>query len=137
MLAAAVTKYEDYADSFVGQSSTSTQCCVMYILVNASVKLGKGKIAAQVGHAVQKTTERCVGTDKWTAYVHGSMPKVVLKVPTEEEFVTILDLTRAIRKSYIVDEGRTQCAPGTVTAVGYEPFFDEEVPPCFKTLKLL
>lgn len=136
MLAAAIPEYEDFAASFAGQG-TSNKRCMMYILVNKSVKLSAGKIAAQVGHAVQKTTERCVGTSKWTSYVQSSMPKIVLKVPSEELFVSILDQTKHIKKSYVVDEGRTQCLPGTVTAVGYDPLFDKEIPQCFRQLKLL
>ena len=132
-----IKEYEDYADSFEGQSSSTTvQRCVMYILVNKSIKLSSGKIASQVGHAVQKTTQRCLGTTKWVSYIHGGMPKIVLKVPTEEQFVTILDQTKSIYKSYVVDEGRTQCAWGTVTAVGYDPLFENEIPTCLKKLTL-
>lgn len=136
MLASAVTEYQDFADSFEGQQS-STRKCVMYILVNKSVKMSPGKIAAQVGHAVQKTTQRCSNTRKWRAYVGNGMPKIVLKIPSEELFVSILDQTKNIWKSYVVDEGRTQVAPGTVTAVGYDPLFENEVPSCLKRLKLL
>ncbi len=136
MLAAAIPEYADFDDSFTCQG-TSDKRCIMYILVNTSVKLNSGKIAAQVGHAVQKTTQRCLGTSKWSSYVQRSMPKVVLKVPTEELFVTILDQTKHIKKSYVVDEGRTQCASGTVTAIGYDPLFDGEIPSCIRQLKLL
>jgi len=77
----------------------------------------------RTGHAVQKTTQRCLGTQKWVHYVQGNMPKVVLKVPSEELFVAILDITYF----NVVDEGRTQCPPGTVTAIGYDPLFDTEI----------
>lgn len=136
MLTAAIPEYEDFDDSFIGQGGSNKRC-IMYILVNTSVKLSAGKIAAQVGHAVQKTTQRCLGTSKWVAYVQGSMPKVVLKVPSEELFVAVLDQTKHIKKSYVVDEGRTQCPPGTVTAIGYDPLFDKEIPQCIRQLKLL
>jgi peptidyl-tRNA hydrolase len=136
MLAAAIPEYHDYTRSFEGQQQNSIKC-VMYILVNTSVKLSPGKIAAQVGHAVQKTTQRCINTMKWQHYICACMPKIVLKVPSEELFVSILDQTKNIFKSYVVDEGRTQCAPGTVTAIGYDPLFEKEIPSCFKSLKLL
>ena len=137
-LSSIITEYRDYPTSFEGQSTDpNTKACKMYILVNTSVKLSAGKIAAQVGHAVQKTTTRCINTRKWSEYVRASMPKIVLKVPSEELFVSILDQTKCIFKSYVVDEGRTQCAPGTVTAVGYDPMYETEIPSCFKTLKLL
>ena len=50
-----IREYKDYADSFEGQlTSAIARRCVMYILVNKSVRLSSGKIASQVGHAVQK-----------------------------------------------------------------------------------
>ena len=132
-----IREYEDYVDSFEGQLALNTAPrCVMYILVNKSVKLSSGKLASQVGHAVQKTTQRCIGTAKWESYIHGRMPKVVLKVLTDEQFIDILNQTKSICKSYVVDEGRTQCKPDTVTAVGYDPLFDNEIPMCFKKLYL-
>jgi|SaaInlV_150m_DNA_4_1039716.scaffolds.fasta_scaffold18882_2 peptidyl-tRNA hydrolase len=137
LLTSVIREYDDYIDSFEGQlTSPTTRRCVMYILVNKSVRLSSGKIASQVGHAVQKTTQRCLGTGKWISYIQGGMPKIVLKVSTEEEFVDILNHTKSIYKSYVVDEGRTQCKPDTVTAVGYDPLFDNEIPACFKKLSL-
>lgn len=137
-LSSIITEYRDYPISFEGQSvDPRTKACKMYILVNTSVKLSAGKIAAQVGHAVQKTTTRCINTRKWTEYVRSSMPKIVLKIPSEELFASILDQTKHIFKSYVVDEGRTQCPPGTVTAVGYDPLYETEIPSCFNNLKLL
>ena len=137
VLTTAIREYEDYAASFEGQStSTTVRQCVMYILVNKSIRLSSGKVASQVGHAVQKTTLRCLDTDKWVSYIHGGMPKIVLKVSTEEEFIAILDQTQSICKSYVVDEGITQCKPDTVTAVGYDPLFENEIPTCFKKLSL-
>mgnify|MGYP006411299213 CR=1 FL=1 len=136
MLLSSIQTFHDYAASFEGQEPSSENNIKMYILVNGAVKLGRGKIASQVGHAVQKTTQRCVGSDKWSQYIHSRCPKIVLKVPTEEIFNDILEQTRHLTKSYVVDEGRTQCAPNTVTAVGYDPLFDSEKPDCFKQLKL-
>ena len=137
MLLNIISEYEDYADSFEGQLALPKYRCVMYILVNKSVSLSSGKIASQVGHAVQKTTQRCIGSRKWKVYINSCMPKIVLKVPTEEKFIEILDQTKSIRKSYVVDEGKTQCNPGTVTAVGYDPLYEKEIPQCFKNLGLL
>ena len=63
LLTNVIREYKDYEDSFEGQlASTTTRRCVMYILVNKSVKLSSGKIASQVGHAVKKTTQRCLRT---------------------------------------------------------------------------
>jgi peptidyl-tRNA hydrolase len=135
-LSTIIKEYGDYEDSFEGQSTTIEKHCVMYILVNKSIKLSAGKIASQVGHAVQKTTQRCMNTTKWGAYIYTGMPKIVLKVPTEEQFISIMDQTKKINKSYVVDEGRTQCSPDTLTAVGYDPLYEDEIPECIKQLSL-
>ena len=135
-LSTIIKEYGDYEDSFEGQSPITEKHCVMYILVNKSIKLSSGKIASQVGHAVQKTTQRCMNTSKWGTYIYAGMPKIVLKVTTEEQFIAILDQTKKINKSYVVDEGRTQCASGTLTAVGYDPLYEDEIPDCIKKLSL-
>ena len=136
MLLSCIQTFDDYGASFQGQEKSSEDNIKMYILVNGAVKLSRGKIASQVGHAVQKTTTRCLGTKRWTQYIRSRCPKIVLKVPSEELFIGILQQTQHIMKSYVVDEGRTQCAPNTVTAIGYDPLFDSEIPDCFKQLKL-
>ncbi len=132
MLLSSIQIFNNCAASFEGQKLKNN--IKMYILVNGFVKLGRGKIASQVGHAVQKTTRRCVGSDKWSRYIRSRCPKIVLKVPTEEIFVQILNQTKHLTKSYVVDEGRT--THNTITAVGYDPLFDSEIPDCFKHLKL-
>ena len=74
LLTSVIREYDDYIDSFEGQlTSPTTRRCVMYILVNKSVRLSSGKIASQVGHAVQKTTQRCLGTGKWISYIRGRL----------------------------------------------------------------
>jgi len=57
-------------------------------------------------------------------------------MPTEEQFVSILDQTKKINKSYVVVEGRTQCSHNTLTAIGYDPLYEGEIPECIKHLSL-
>ena len=55
----------------------------MYILVNQDVGMGKGKIAGQVGHAVNILTYRmCKQNNKLIdEYMQGAIKKIVLKCP--------------------------------------------------------
>ena len=50
-------EYPDYKDSFIDQLEETDENYIMYIIVNGSLKMKKGKVASQVGHAVQKLTE--------------------------------------------------------------------------------
>jgi peptidyl-tRNA hydrolase len=97
----------------------------MVILVRNDLKMTKGKVAAQVGHAcvncaLSSKKNDSKNFDKWTS---SGQAKVVLRVDSEEElfqFKAIADVQR-ITNSIITDAGRTQIAPGSVTCLGLGP----------------
>ena len=95
-----------------------------------------GKVAAQVGHAVEKLTLACQKTQHFKVFRACGTPKIVLSVPTEESFIEILDQTKKYNKVYIIDEGLTQCPKNSVTAVGYSLMYENEIPYIFKKLSL-
>ncbi len=116
----------------------------MYILVNTSVKMSKGKIAAQVGHAVQKTTERMLKQypKKWKEYISCGIPKIVLKsdINLLENLINKYPTSNRntnIWCEYIIDAGRTQIPPNTLTCLAFCPLKTEDVPDEITTLKLL
>lgn len=93
----------------------------MYILVNSSLSMTKGKIAAQVGHAVQKYMERLFDKKenhndylKWT---NNGSKKVVLKA-TQEQLEYLKQFDDAI---IVIDSGHTQVPPNSLTVVAYPP----------------
>jgi PTH2 family peptidyl-tRNA hydrolase len=102
----------------------------MYILVNNDHKMGKGKIAGQVGHVVGLITEKIV-TDYYekrdatsieaiTRYVNWKKTghaKIIVKA-SEEEMLALLQEKECL---YIRDEGRTQIPPNTMTVIGFYP----------------
>ena len=54
-LTQAVQEYPDFIDSCDTLVSTAhSKKCYMYILVNKSLSMTPGKVAAQVGHAVER-----------------------------------------------------------------------------------
>ena len=95
--------------------------CKMYIVVNADLKMGKGKTCAQCGHAVAEWTRRLehIPTPEYKAWLEEGEPKIVVKA--EEE--TLLkfcaaypDLTYGVH-----DAGRTQIPKGSLTTVAFQP----------------
>lgn len=89
----------------------------MYILVNEDIKLGKGKLAGQVGHAVAS-----MFYNQWKIagkilpimeeYMESHQVKIILKCPQ----AILEDLEN---KGYIAirDKGWTQLEPNTLTCV--------------------
>ncbi len=101
---------------------------VMYILVNNDLQMGKGKIAAQVGHVVQNLVEDII-TKKYESkkvqnictdyeiWKREGCPKIVLKA-TKEQLEKLSEMDKA---RFIIDAGKTQIAPGSLTVVGFPP----------------
>lgn len=101
----------------------------MYILVNDDLKMGKGKIAGQVGHVVGLITEEIIRKsyetttkvpDCYTRYMkwkETGYAKVVLKA-TQEQIEKLMGEPETL---YIRDLGRTQIAPNSLTVLGFYP----------------
>ncbi|MDR0523518.1 MAG: peptidyl-tRNA hydrolase Pth2 [Candidatus Methanoplasma sp.] len=99
--------------------------CRLAILVRSDLKMGKGKIAAQAGHAAVCCAMACVKKkpDLMKEWIGGGQPKIVLRVESESElyeFKAVAD-AQGIINSVITDAGRTQIEPGTVTCIGIGP----------------
>ena len=109
----------------------------MYIVVNTTPKLSRGKICAQVGHAVQGVVNIIRRNKKrWSVYNQNGSTKIVLKAG-EEMMKNIIEETTEKQKVFVVDAGQTQCPPNTVTAIGFLPMYPHEVPKIIKWLSLL
>ncbi|XP_029654528.1 peptidyl-tRNA hydrolase 2, mitochondrial-like [Octopus sinensis] len=93
----------------------------MIIVVRTDLKMEKGKIAAQAGHAAVDCALKAVRhhphlLDMWK---RDGQPKIVLKVNSEEELRTVT--SGGLIRSLICDAGRTQVKSGTFTALGIGP----------------
>ena len=109
----------------------------MYIIVNITPKLSRGKTCAQVGHAVQSVVNIIRKNKKrWGVYNQNGSAKIILKAD-EELIKTVLEETQNCPKVYVIDAGKTECPENTVTAIGYLPMYPHEVPKIFKNLPLL
>jgi len=108
------------------------------IVVNESLKLPKGKLAAQVAHAaVAAFLEASEAAKKmWLA---AGMPKVVLKIDSADHLTQLEDEAkrRGIPVHIVADAGRTVVPAGTITCLGLGPADADELNELTGGLKLL
>lgn len=110
---------------------------VQYIIVNNSLGMNKGKIAAQAAHAAVSVLDKA---DRSTVseWKDMGMKKIVLKVATTEE---LLELFQKVKKIFpcalITDAGRTQIEAGSKTCFACGPVEESEGQKFFSHLKLL
>ena len=108
------------------------------IVVDESLKLPRGKLAAQVAHAsIAAFLE--ASEEARVHWVEEGMAKVVLKVTGHE---ALLDLNQAaiergIPAALIVDGGRTVVPEGTLTCLGLGPEYEDVLDALTGELKLL
>lgn len=113
----------------------------MAVVVVRSLRMGQGKIAAQVGHAAVSCALAAQRYDRsaFDSWMSEGQKKVVLKVDTTKELFPLkvqaedLGLTTAL----ISDAGHTQVDPGTVTCLGIGPGSDRDIDKVVGALKLL
>jgi PTH2 family peptidyl-tRNA hydrolase len=111
------------------------------IVVRTDLKMGKGKIAAQVAHASLSAAEaarerRAAWYEGWK---EGGQAKVVLRAESEEELDELYRKARSagLPASLIEDRGLTQVEPGSVTCVGIGPGPDGTIDEITGKLRLL
>ncbi len=111
------------------------------IVVRSDLKMGKGKVAAQVAHASLSAAEdtqrkRPSWYDGWK---DGGQAKIVLKVDSEGALRELLKKAKSsgLPVSLVEDRGLTQVEPGTVTCLAVGPAPDSEIDSITGKLKLL
>ena len=111
------------------------------IVVRSDLKMGKGKVAAQVAHASLASAE--AAREKKSTWYDGwkeeGQAKIVLKVESEAELRELFRRARSagLPASLVQDKGLTQVEPGTVTCLGIGPGPDATVDEITGKLKLL
>lgn len=116
----------------------SVRNLVMYFLVRSDLKMSKGKIAAQVGHAVQDLTFHCP-RPIYDQYCRNNSAKICLQVADLEELEAVVRQCRAKRFAHhlVIDMGLTQVAPDTPTVLGIGPVSRDKIQSIVGKLKLL
>lgn len=113
----------------------------MVFVVNHELKMGKGKIAAQVAHAAVKATLSCGERDPalLDAWFKTGQKKICVKGESAQhlESLSLEGNNRGIMANKIHDAGHTQIPAGSFTVLALGPCSDEEVESITGDLKLL
>jgi PTH2 family peptidyl-tRNA hydrolase len=111
------------------------------IVIRSDLEMGKGKIAAQAGHAAVSAAEEARKHFKkmWDAWFDEGQCKIVVKVDSEQELLKLEDEVKKSRLPYalISDRGLTQLDPGTITCLAIGPAPSLEVDKITGKLALL
>lgn len=110
------------------------------IIVRTDLDMGKGKIAAQVGHAcVMGALKVQSSHPEWFDAWMSSQAKIVLKVDSLDALESVWRdaSARKLPWSKVSDAGHTQLEPGTVTCISIGPVPNEKLDTVTGSLKLL
>ena len=110
------------------------------IVVRTDLDMGKGKIAAQVGHAcVLGAAHVRKSNPEWFTQWWGGQEKIVVKVSSQKELEEIKQgaIELGLPWSEVTDAGHTQIAPGTLTCISLGPAPEEKIDKVTSELKLL
>jgi peptidyl-tRNA hydrolase, PTH2 family len=95
------------------------------IVVRKDLRMGTGKLAAQVAHAAVMAVEitKMRNLNWFNSWFKAGQAKVVVKVQNLSELVEIRKQAEILHLSVaeIQDSGLTQIPPGTVTCIGIGP----------------
>lgn len=113
----------------------------MVIAVRKDLKMGPGKMAAQVGHACVNLVlmERNQKRKAFQAWYSQGQGKVVVKVNSLQELYALKEAAedRDLPTTLIQDAGKTQVEPGTTTVLGIGPAATKDLDPITGELSLM
>jgi PTH2 family peptidyl-tRNA hydrolase len=95
------------------------------IVFRGDLKLSKGKIAAQAGHAAVSAAQEANKSHRswWEAWLFEGQRKIAVKVKDEKELLELEEQAKesGLPNALIVDRGLTEIPPDTVTCLGIGP----------------
>lgn len=113
----------------------------LVVCVRTDLGMGKGKLAAQVGHASVEAalTARRSDRSAFDSWKDAGQPKVVVGVDGSGELEEIERKARGanLATHTVTDAGRTQLEPGTTTCLALGPASGERIDPVTGHLSLL
>jgi len=111
------------------------------IVFRTDLRLSKGKIASQAGHAAVSAAEKARNHKRewWKGWIEEGQCKIAVKVKSEKE---LLELERQAKEmalpcALIVDRGLTEVPPETLTCLGIGPAPAEKIDKITGMLRLL
>jgi len=101
------------------------------IVFRNDLKLSKGKIAAQAGHAAVSAAQQAQKRHRewWEAWLFEGQRKVAVKVKDEKELLALEEVANVLGlpNALIIDRGLTEIPPDTITCLGIGPAPTEKV----------
>ena len=95
------------------------------IVLRTDLKMSRGKVAAQAGHAAVSAAEeaRKNYSDWWRAWIEEGQCKIAVRADSEQELLELEKKARELKlpSALVVDRGLTELPPGTVTCLGIGP----------------
>lgn len=95
------------------------------IVIRADLKMSRGKMAAQAGHAAVSAAEeaRKRHPEWWSAWMEEGQCKIAVKARSEQELLELEKKAKELRlpSALISDRGLTELPPGTITCLGIGP----------------
>ena len=111
------------------------------IVVRKDLKMGAGKLAAQVAHASVLSYLEASKKDKEVVrtWLESGQRKIVLEVENEDLLTKLYKAFQyeKVPCAIVNDAGLTQLPPGTTTALGIGPDLSQKIDKFTKPLKLL
>ena len=108
------------------------------IVVNKSLGMSQGKLAAQVAHA---SVLSLLDTNEAVAcgWLDNSYPKIVLQVETTQDLIDLQEKANSFRiaNALVIDEGRTEVSNGAITCLGIGPDVKSRIDEVTGDLRLL
>ncbi|XP_022204981.2 peptidyl-tRNA hydrolase 2, mitochondrial [Nilaparvata lugens] len=105
--------------------------CHIALIINSSLKMGKGKVAAQCGHSVVSLMKQARKSNEvlYEKCVSGACQLQLFSVESSDDFNRLRQMaTGCSLPSYVVaDAGRTQIASGSLTVLGVGPASAESI----------
>jgi PTH2 family peptidyl-tRNA hydrolase len=113
----------------------------LILIINNGLKMGKGKIAAQAGHASVQATLKAGEKNPLAlqAWLSSGQKKVCLKGDDADQLLALEKQAKeaGLLTSKIHDAGHTQIPSGSLTVLAIGPCQDDSVEKITGTLKLL
>jgi peptidyl-tRNA hydrolase, PTH2 family len=101
------------------------------LVFRTDLKMSKGKIAAQAGHAAICSAQAAFQTHKkwWEAWMFEGMRKIAVKVPGEKELGELEEAAdeMGLPHAMIIDRGLTEIPEGTITCLGIGPAPNDKI----------
>lgn len=111
------------------------------IVFRSNLRLSKGKIAVQAGHASISAGEEARKHHKawWESWIDEGQRKIAVKVKSEKELLELEKKAKELALPYalIIDKGLTEIPPGTITCLGIGPAPVEKIDRITGSLPLL